>query len=161
MNNQIKLLVVDDEVRFLNTLTKRLSLRDFDVTTASSGQEALELAQFQDFDLVLLDLRMPGMSGEEVLRLFKEQHPLTEVVILTGHGSVESAVECKQAGSYMYLQKPAETTELLRMLKEAYQKRLQRKLALSEEKLLQLTDISLSESPLSILRKLKELDTSR
>jgi DNA-binding NtrC family response regulator len=157
MANRIKLLVVDDEVRFLNTLTRRLSLRDFDVTTATSGREALDLADGQNFDLVLLNLK----SGEEALNVLKERYPLTEVVILSGHGSIESAVERTPTGSYIYLQKPVETTELLRVLKDAYQRRLQRKMALSEQKLLELSDISLGESPLSILRKLKVLDGSR
>lgn len=160
MTNRIALLVVDDEIRFLNTLTRRLSLRDFDVTAATSGEEALALACRKEFDLVLLDLTMPGIGGEQVLKELKQTQPQTEVIILTGHGSIASAVECTRAGAYTYLQKPAETAELLRALKDAFQRRMQRRLAISEEKLHQLTKISLSESPLSILRKLKELEVS-
>jgi DNA-binding NtrC family response regulator len=95
---------------------KLLSLRDFDVTVASTGQEALALAKGREFDLVLLDLKMPSISGEEVLQVLKEEYPLTKVVILTGHNSIESAVEYSRTDSYMYLQKPAETADLLRVL---------------------------------------------
>jgi DNA-binding NtrC family response regulator len=155
MSNRIKLLAVDDEFRCLNTLTRRLSPRDFDVTPASSGRQALRLARKQDFDLVLLDLRMPGMSGAEVLDALKVRYPLTEVVMLVEPDDVDAApIPCA------YLAKPAETTELLRVVKEAYQRRLQRKLAISEEDLRELTRTSQSESPLSVLRKLKELDVS-
>jgi DNA-binding response OmpR family regulator len=161
MTNRIKLLVVDNEVRFLNTLTKRLSPRDFDVTAASSGQETLELAGGQDFDLVLLDLETPGTGAAETLRVIEQRHPLTEVVILTRKGSVESVVEGARSGSYIHLRKPAETTELLRVLKDAYLRRMQRKLSLSEEKLLEIIDPSANESPLFVIRKLKELDASR
>ena len=158
MSTKIKLLVVDDEERFLETLSKRLGMRDFDVTPVNSGQKAVELAREQDFDLALVDLKMPGMSGEEVLSALKKEHPLVEVIILTGHGSIDSAVECTQAGSYMYLQKPAETEELLRVLKDAYQRRIQRKLETNEAKMKELLKLATGDSPLAILRRLKELD---
>jgi len=130
MLDNIQLLIVDDEVRFLQTLKERLQLRGFDVTAVTNGTLAIEAARNTRFDLALLDLKMPGMNGEEVLRILKEEHPLMEVIILTGHGSVESAVDCTKAGSHSYLQKPCETEELLEMLKDAYHKRVQRKLAM-------------------------------
>ncbi len=123
MAAKIRLIVVDDEVRFLRTLTQRLSLRDFDVTSATSGQEAVQKARSQQFDLALVDLKMPGMTGEELLQVLKKEHPFIEVVILTGHGSIESAVQCTSAGSYNYLQKPCETNELMEVLKNAFQSR--------------------------------------
>lgn len=155
---KIKLLVVDDEERFLKTLAQRLGMRDFDVTPVTSGPEAIACARRQPFDLALVDLKMPKMSGEEVLRVLKEEHPFIEVVILTGHGSVDSAVDCTKAGSYGYLQKPCETEELLEVLKEAYHKRVQNKLALDRAKVEQLAKIAMGESPLGILRRLKELE---
>lgn len=158
---KIKLLVVDDEVRFLNTLTQRLSLRDFDVTPVTSGQEAVERAGEEEFDLALVDLKMPGMTGEVVLERLKERHPFIEVVILTGHGSIDSAVHCTQAGSYSYLQKPCETDELLEVLKEAYRKRMERLLEHDQEKMRELQRIATGESPLAILKRLKDLDTKR
>ena len=156
--NNIRILVVDDEVRFLQTLTQRLTRRDFAVTSVTNGQDALEAVQDQEFDLALLDLKMPGMSGEQLLEKIKEIHPYIEVVILTGHGSIDSAVYCTQQGSHSYLQKPCETDELLGVLKDAYQKRVARKLKLDEERMAELLGTSLSESPLGILRKLREIE---
>ena len=133
MSKKIKLLVVDDEARFLKTLSDRLSLRDFDVTAASSGEQAIDEAGRQVFDVALVDLKMPGIGGDKLLEMLKEKHPFIEVVILTGHGSVDSAVKCTQMGSFGYLQKPCETVELLEVLRSAYQKRVQRKLKIDEE----------------------------
>jgi DNA-binding NtrC family response regulator len=158
MSDKIKLLVVDDEVRFLEAISKRLTMRDFDVTAVSSGQEALDLADTQEFDLALVDLKMPGIPGEEVLDTLKKKHPFIEVIILTGHGSVESAVECTRAGSYGYLQKPAETEELMEVLKTAYQRRVQRKLKVSEKSLEQLMSAATRMSALGILRKLRKME---
>lgn len=158
MEPKIKLLIVDDEERFLQTLSKRLGMRDFDVTPVSSGEAAVEQARKEHFDLALVDLKMPGIDGDEVLRILKEEHPLIEVIILTGHGSVQSAVDCTRAGSYSYLTKPAETDELMRVLKEAYQKRVQRKLQLTDERLREFTEAAQGESPLAILRRLRELE---
>jgi len=159
--SKIKLLVVDDEVRFLTTLSQRLSLRDFAVTPVTSGQDALDQAAQQEFDLALVDLKMPGMSGEEVLQRLKEDHPLIEVVILTGHGSIDSAVACTQAGSYSYLQKPCETGELLEVLKQAYTRRMVRLLAHDQEKMAEIQRIAIGESPLAILKRLKALEAKR
>jgi DNA-binding NtrC family response regulator len=159
--SRIKLLIVDDEIRFLQTLTQRLGLRDFDVTPVSNGQDALEMASRQSFDLALVDLKMPGMDGEEVLEKLKQQHPFIEVVILTGHGSIDSAVTCTRLGSHSYLQKPCDTDELLLVLKDAYHKRVQRKLKLDEARINELLQMSTGESPLAILRKLRELEKER
>jgi len=159
--SKIRLLVVDDEERFLKTLTQRLSLRDFDVTPVTSGQEAIARAGELEFDLALVDLKMPGISGEEVLEQLKRDHPLMEVVILTGHGSIDSAVHCTQAGSYSYLQKPCETEELLEVLKEAYRRRLERILAHDQAKMEELQRLAVGESPMAILKRLKELDQRR
>lgn len=158
MAKKIRLLIVDDEERFLKTLTQRLGLRDFDVTSASNGQMAIESAEQQQFDLALVDLKMPGMRGERVLELLKKKDPYIEVVILTGHGSIDSAVECTKLGCYGYLQKPCETEELMRVLKDAYQSRVRKKLKLDEEKMNQLLNIATGESPLGILRKLRDLE---
>ena len=158
MGNKIKLLVVDDEVRFLKTLTQRLTMRDFDVTPVTSGQAALDAARSMEFDLALVDLKMPGITGEEVLEGLKKEHPFIEVIILTGHGSIDSAVHCTQVGSHSYLQKPCETEELLEVLKDAYEKRIQRKMELSQKKMEKLAKIAMGESALGILRKLKDLE---
>lgn len=161
MAEKIKLLIVDDEVRFLETLSKRLSIRDFDVTPVSSGVEAIKLAREKYFDLALLDLKMPGMTGEQVLEVIKAENPDIEVVILTGHGSIDSAVQCTQAGSYSYLQKPCETDELLSVLRDAYSKRVQRRLELDTAKMEEMLSAAVNESPLAVLRRLKELDDTK
>lgn len=158
MSDNIRLLIVDDEVRFLKTLASRLELRGFDVTTADNGKTALELAQNQTFDLAILDLKMPGLSGEEVLQILKKDHPFIEVIILTGHGSIDSAVRSTQAGSYGYLAKPCETEQLLKVLKNAYQQRVQRKMDLDTERLEELMQSVQGQSPLGILRKLREIE---
>jgi DNA-binding NtrC family response regulator len=158
MEKKIKLLIVDDEERFLKTLTQRLGLRDFEVTPASNGQLALETAENQKFELALVDLKMPGMRGEQVLELLKEKDPYIEVVILTGHGSIDSAVECTKLGCFGYLQKPCETEELMQVLKDAYQARVQKKLKIDEDKIQKLLNVATGESPLGILRKLRELE---
>ncbi len=158
MPHRIKLLIVDDEERFVRTLAQRLSLRDFDVTAVTRGEEAVQAARNEAHDLALVDLKMPGMDGEEVLRILKQEHPLMEVVILTGHGTVESAVETTRAGSYRYLQKPCETEALMQVLKEAYAQRVKRKHELSDERLRELLQHAQGESPLGILRRLREIE---
>lgn len=158
MAGQIKILLVDDEERFLKTLSQRLGLRDFDVTTAENGLKAIEMAKNERFDLALVDLKMPGMGGEEVLKLLKANDPYIEVIILTGHGSIDSAVHCTRLGSYRYLQKPCKTEELLQVLKDAYQQRVGNKLRLGEEKMNELLHVASGTSALGILRKLRKME---
>ena len=86
-------MLVDDEVPFVDTMTKRLGKRDLEIVTAYSGQEALEKLKARKVDVVILDVKMPGMDGIETLRRIKEAHPLVEVIMLTGHATVETGVE--------------------------------------------------------------------
>lgn len=158
MAEKIRLLIVDNEERFLKTLTQRLSLRDFDVTPVNNGKAAIEAAEESVFNLALIDLKMPGMSGEQLLDALKKNNPYLEVVVLTGHGSIDSAIFCTQHGSFGYLQKPCDTEELLQVLKDAYQRRVQRKLELSEDKIGQLLNAAKGESALGILRRLREME---
>lgn len=160
MERQISLLLVDDEERFLQTLARRLSMRDFTVTMATDGATALAEAQRREFDLALVDLKMPGMDGEQLLGELKRRYPDTEVVILTGHGSVESAVRATQLGSYHYLQKPCETEELLTVLQAAYARRVRRRLDLDEQRMTELMRTATGGSALAILRHLRSLDRS-
>ena len=127
MKDKIKLLIVDDEVRFLDSIARRLELRDFEVTKAVNGAEAVNAARNSKFDLALIDLKMPGMDGSQVLEILKKEHKYLEAIILTGHGSLESAVECTKLGAFGYLPKPYELEDLIEKLKEAYQERLQKK----------------------------------
>jgi len=119
-----RVLVVDDEVPFLETLVSRLGKRNIEATGVQSGEEALELMQKKIFDVVILDIRMPGgMDGIEVLRRIKNIRPLTEVILLTGHGSVETSIEGMKLGAFDYLLKPVKLEELLEKLAQAFEKK--------------------------------------
>lgn len=155
---KINLLIVDDEEQFLTSLKKRLELRDFNVVTVDRGDKALEAAREYPIDVAIVDLKMPGMSGEETLEALKARHQWMEVVILTGHGSAESAVECTKSGAYYYLQKPCELDHLLEVLKEAYKQRVMNKMKIQEKRMDEILKTAESGSPLSILRRIKELD---
>jgi len=128
-------LLVDDEVAFVETLVKRLAKRDVRVSAAHSGQEALDkLADSgpTKIDVVVLDVKMPGMDGLETLARIKEDHPLIEVIMLTGHATVESAIEGMKKGAFDYLMKPCELDALLEKLNEATDKKREH-----EEKILE------------------------
>ena len=112
-------LLVDDEVPFVETMTKRLSRRQLMVLPAYSGREALEKLKKNAVDVVILDVKMPGMDGIETLREIKKAHPLVEVIMLTGHATVETAVEGMRLGAFDYLMKPCEIDELLAKVDEA------------------------------------------
>lgn len=117
-------LLVDDEVPFVETMTKRLKKRDLFVNTAYSGQEALDiLDKNRNTDVVILDVKMPGMDGIETLEKIKKSYPLTEVVMLTGHATVESAIEGMKKGAYDYLMKPCDIDQLMQKVEEATQKK--------------------------------------
>lgn len=161
MEKLIKLLIVDDETRFLQAIAQRLSKRGFEVRTAENGRDAIEMAQKEKFDIALLDLKMPGLDGGEVLRVLKESHEFLEAIILTGHGSLESAVELTKVGAFSYLPKPYELDKLVQVLKDAYQARLEKKFRADQEKLDAIMALSQGESPLGILRKLRDLDDGR
>jgi DNA-binding NtrC family response regulator len=165
MDDSIRLLIVDDEEPFVTALQERLELRGFAVTTAPGGAEALALCADDKFDLALVDLKMPGMDGEELLVRLKEAHEFLEVIILTGHGSLGSAVVCAKLGAFSYLPKPYELEQLLVVLRDAYAQRLRRKFAAAEaeqqRRLEELMDAARHESPLGILRRMRELDDGR
>ena len=123
MNTPLVMLV-DDEVSFVETMTKRLKKRDLEVITAFSGKEALEtLAEHHNVDVVILDVKMPGMDGIETLKKMKVAHPLIEVVMLTAHATVESAIEGMRFGAFDYLMKPCAMEELMGKVHEATRKK--------------------------------------
>lgn len=155
---KIKLLVVDDEVQFLDSIAKRLELRGFEVTKATNGEQAVELARNKKFDLALVDLKMPGLDGKQVLEILKSEHKFIEVIILTGHGSLDSAVECTKLGAFDYLPKPYELDDLILKLKEAYKARLEKKFQNDKEKMDKIFQIALGNSPLAILEEMRKLD---
>jgi two-component system, OmpR family, response regulator len=121
--NAFKVLFVDDEIDFLETLKKRMKKRGMDVSGSGSGEEALQLLDDKQVDVVVLDVKMPGMDGIEVLREIKKRYPLIEVIMLTGHASVEVAIEGMELGAFDYLMKPMDIDELLYKLQDAYKKK--------------------------------------
>ena len=158
MTSSIRILIVDDEVQFLKAVGERLELRGFGVVTATNGLDALEVADTQKFDLALVDLKMPGLNGQQVLEALKEKHSYLEVIILTGHGSLQSAVECTKLGAFGYLPKPYEFDKLVETLREAYEARMRKKFAADAERLDRIGEIAMGQSPLGILRALREID---
>jgi len=117
-------MLVDDEVPFVETMVKRLQKRNLTVLTAYSGKEALErLGKHRNTDVVILDVKMPGMDGIETLTEIKKAFPLVEVVMLTGHATVESAIEGMKLGAYDYLMKPCDMEQLMSKVNEAAEKR--------------------------------------
>ncbi|MGE4424245.1 MAG: response regulator [Pseudodesulfovibrio sp.] len=115
----IKALLVDDEESFRNTLCKRLGRRGMTVEQAGSGEEALDMLATFEPDVILLDVKMPGMDGLTALHKIKEVNPLIEVVMLTGHASMEIAIRGMELGAFDYLMKPVEFEELLYKLEDA------------------------------------------
>jgi DNA-binding NtrC family response regulator len=158
MAGKIRLLIVDDEEKFLASIARRLEMRDFDVTTASNGQSALDAARQATFDIALLDLKMPGLNGQQVLEILKSEHKHLEVIILTGHGSLDSAVKCTQLGAFGYLPKPYKLDELIEVLKQAYEARLKKKFEADKERMDKIARLAIGASPREILRELRKLD---
>ncbi|MGE4291084.1 MAG: response regulator [Desulfovibrio sp.] len=116
----IRLLLVDDEAEFLQTLAKRMQRRGLRAELAHSGESALELLRAEPADVVVLDVKMPGMGGIETLRTLKREHPLTEVILLTGHADLDAAVQGMELGAFDYLMKPMDIDELLFKIQDAY-----------------------------------------
>jgi DNA-binding NtrC family response regulator len=128
--SDIRVLIVDDELDFLETIVKRLQDRGFVAHGAESGEKALEYLQHNEVDTVILDVKMPGMDGLRVLQTIKLRWPLVEVIMLTGHASVESGIQGMQMGAFDYVMKPARLDDLLQKVRQA----LERK-KLQEEKI--------------------------
>jgi DNA-binding NtrC family response regulator len=116
-------LLVDDEGEFLDTLVKRIQKRNVNAKGVRSGEEALAFLEKYPVDVVVMDVRMPGMDGIETLRVLKRQYPLTEVIMLTGHASLEVAIEGMELGAFDYLMKPVEIDDLLYKLQDANKRR--------------------------------------
>ena len=117
-------LLVDDEAPFVETMTKRLTKRKLEVKTASNGPEALKvLDKNANVEVVILDVKMPGMDGVETLKEIKKRHPLVEVIMLTGHATVETAIEGMKLGALDYMMKPCEMDLLMAKVAEAAAKK--------------------------------------
>ncbi|HKK00413.1 MAG TPA: response regulator [Desulfotignum sp.] len=119
-----KILLVDDEVPFVDTMIKRLTKRNMEVLPAYSGDEALKkLTDHKRVEVVILDVKMPGMDGIDTLKEIKKKFPLVEVIMLTGHATVESAIEGMKLGAFDYLMKPSDIDQLVEKVTEAAAKK--------------------------------------
>lgn len=115
-----RILIVDDEKRFVTTLIKQLTERELEVSGVYSGKEAIEEVKNKLYDVIILDVKMPGLDGTETLQELKKINPGIEVIMLTGHASVASAVEGMRLGACEYLMKPCDIEELMEKISEAY-----------------------------------------
>jgi DNA-binding NtrC family response regulator len=145
---KIRIMLVDDEERFLSTTKKLLIKKGYETLTATSGAEALETLKQKNIHVVILDVKMPGMDGIETLKEIKRQFPLVEVIMLTGHATVESAIDGLKSGATDYLMKPTGIEELLEKAEEAFEKRrrLEEKIRLAQTR-------KFMKSPREILRE--------
>ncbi len=126
MEQIIKVLIVDDETRFRNNIVKILTARGFEARGAEDGETALALMRDEPCDVVLLDMKMPGLSGTETLRRLRKQGTTAEVVVLTGHASGANALDTMELGAVEYLTKPAPIEDLVEKVRLAGKKKLQR-----------------------------------
>ena len=120
---EIRVHLVDDEVEFLETLEKRLRKRNLQVSCSRSGEAALEFLVAHPVDVVVLDVKMAGMSGIQTLREIKRKSPLVEVIMLTGHANIEVAIEGMELGAFDYLMKPVDIDDLLYKVQDAHKKK--------------------------------------
>ena len=126
MENEMeaKVLLVDDEEEFLETLSSRLEMRGLKVSAVTSGEQAVSKAKEQEYDAIVVDLSMPGIDGLETLKRIKANNPNAEIIMLTGHGSIQSGVEAMKLGAGDFLQKPVELSELMAKIGEAKSKKM-------------------------------------
>lgn len=117
---EIKVLLVDDEEDFVKSLSERIKMRDLDSEIALNGEEALRIIDDDKPDVVVLDLKMPGIDGMEVLRRVKKAYPDVQVIMLTGHGSAKDEKEARRLGAFEYLEKPTTIDTLIKHIKSAF-----------------------------------------
>lgn len=122
-NLKAKVLLVDDEAEFIKTLADRLEVRGMKVTGATRGLDAVNLVNEEKFDVIVLDLAMPGMDGLETLKKIKEKDPDAEIIMLSGHGTIKSASEAIKLGAEEFMEKPVDLPDLLEKIAEAKEKR--------------------------------------
>jgi len=133
-------LLVDDEVDFVETFSERLTMRDLEISKAYSGKEALAvLEKNKNIEVVILDVKMPGMDGIETLVEIKKKSPLVEVIMLSGHSTVESAIEGMKKGAFDYLMKPCDLDQIIAKVSEAAAKKRQHEEKIIEARLKEIT----------------------
>jgi DNA-binding NtrC family response regulator len=119
-----RVLLVDDEEKFLDVLSQRLGTRGIDAETSTSGEEALVKIKNRNFDAIVLDVMMPGIGGIETLKRIRKEYPELQIIMLTGRGSVDKAVEAMKEGAIDFLEKPADINTLLNKISEAKEKKI-------------------------------------
>jgi len=119
-----RVLLVDDEEKFLEVLSQRLGARGIEAVTAASGEEALIKIKDKNFDAIVLDVMMPGIGGIETLKRIRKENPELQIIMLTGRGSVDTAVEAMKEGAIDFLEKPADLNKLLGKISEAKEKKI-------------------------------------
>ena len=133
-------LLVDDEVPFVEAMARRLNKRDVNIATAFSGSEALDvLREDSSIEVVILDVKMPGMDGIETLAEIRKKFPLQEVIMLTGHATVETGIEGMKLGAFDYLMKPCDMDVLMEKVKEASAKKRQHEEKIIEARMKEIT----------------------
>jgi DNA-binding NtrC family response regulator len=139
-DNPIRLLLVDDEAELVHYLEKRFSKQGFDVTGVTSGDQALDIAETQVFDMAVVDLKMPGMDGLEVIRGLKDLQPFLQAVVLTGHGTLDTAFQSGREHACRFLEKPFKFERLVKILREAHDRGRQQLRRQFQEELTQLVN---------------------
>ncbi len=117
-DNKIKILLIDDEEEFVSTLANRLKYRGFNAKTASDGQKGIDILLNESFDIVVLDLIMPGLDGMDTLKQIKKNAPDLPIILLTGHGSTMTGIEGMRLGAFDYLMKPLDIKDLITKISE-------------------------------------------
>jgi len=115
----LKVLVVDDESELVSALVERLEIRGFEATGLTDGTQAVEMAAQKDFDVAIIDLKMPGISGLDVIRQLQQQQPRLKCILLTGHGAAENEIKGRECGAYSCMMKPIDINVLAEALQEA------------------------------------------
>ncbi len=128
-HKDIKILIVDDEIAFANTLAQRLQMRGLKVGVAYDGEQALSKLKEDELDVVVLDLKMPGMDGMEVLQEIKKAYPNIQVIMLTGHGTDKDEEQAKKLGGFDFLNKPVDIDTLEQKIKAAFKEKIERNIA--------------------------------
>ncbi|MEE4364183.1 MAG: response regulator [Desulfotignum sp.] len=158
---KIHLLMVDDEEKFLNALTERLKLKFFDITPVTNGEDAIKVAQKAQFDVAVVDLQMPGIDGVELLKILKKSHRFLEIIILSGHATIDTAVDCTKLGAFKVLEKPCSFDKLVETITEAYESRMKKKFEKDIDRMKKIQSLAFGQSPLGILRELKKMDDNQ
>ena len=128
----VKVLLVDDENDFVETLAERLELRGFSTTVCYDGEEAIRIVKDAPVDVVILDVQMPGLDGISTLREIKQLVPLIEVIMLTGHATVQTAIDGMKLGAYDYIMKPVENENLVDKMNKAYARKMEQEERISQ-----------------------------